>query len=102
MCDHVNHMAELIAGEVSGEFKEFREYIVAKNLEIVNVFRKKANSFLSDMLECEVKGVTYQKLDFDRRIDHKKLTELEVKNPLIPVLRQSVIKYYERCVYNLR
>lgn len=54
------------------------------------------------MLECEIKGVTYQKLDFDRTIDQKKLTELEIKNPLIPVLRQSVIKYYERCVYNLR
>lgn len=24
LCYHINHMAELIAGEVAGEFKEFR------------------------------------------------------------------------------
>jgi hypothetical protein len=31
LCDHVNHMAELIAAEVAGDFKEFKEYIINKN-----------------------------------------------------------------------
>jgi activator of HSP90 ATPase len=46
------------------------------------------------MLECEIKGVIYQKLDFDRFNHKKKLTELEIRNPLIPILRQSVEKYH--------
>lgn len=43
-------------------------------MEIVNEFRRKAHIFLQQMLECEIKGVTYQKLDFDRKIDQKTLT----------------------------
>jgi hypothetical protein len=68
----------------------------------VHEFRRKANQFINNLLECEIKGVSYQKLDFDRKIDQSKLTALEIKNPLIPIMRQSIIKYYERCVYNLR
>lgn len=76
LCDQVNHLAELIAAEVACEYKEFKEFIVNKNAEIVNEFRRKANHFINNMLECEIKGVSYQKLDFDRKIDQTKLTEL--------------------------
>jgi hypothetical protein len=74
LCDQVNHLAELIANEVACEYKEFKEFIISKNSEVVNEFRRKANHFLNNILECEVKGVSYQKLDFDRRIDQTKLT----------------------------
>lgn len=76
LCDQVIHLAELIAAEVACEYKEFKEFIVNKNSEIVHEFRRKANQFLHNILESEVKGVSYQKLDFDRRIDQTKLTEL--------------------------
>ena len=52
LTDVVVHLADLISEELLGEYKGLREYLMNKVTDILMEYRKKANVYLVNMLEC--------------------------------------------------